>query len=156
MADIIKKLVPSFYTGRCNKDFLSSFLQAPIDGHEAERFEIRLPKVRTHEESLKAYGLTRDQMFDIAVKSLSTRVDSKAKDIMFGLDSKTGEHRGYTTENHLAAQQYVDRWRTGADKPTKAFLALVAKNKELGLLPHDANPETELEMAEMIKAHLSA
>lgn len=155
MADIIKKLVPSSYNGRCNSNFLSSFLKAP-EGHEDTRFEIRMPKVRTHEESLKAFGLTKDQIWDIAVKSLLTRVDQKAKDIMFGLDPDTGKYSGYDSDRHKQAQSFVDSWRSGADRPTKAFLTMVQKNKELGLLPSDAQPENDVEMAEMIKAHLSA
>lgn len=157
MSETIKVIIPETYKGRCQDHFKSSFLNPPksLDNEEGRRYEIRMPIPRTTTECKELFNLTMQEMIQIAVGNLLTRVDDKAKDILFRLDKDTGEYRGQTSESHIKAQQYVDNYRFNQPGPTKAFRALVQKMRDLSLLKPEQEPETEQEMQEMIKGNLA-
>lgn len=154
---IVKNTVPETYVGRCTgeQSYFSTFLSSPVEGDD-EKYELRLPVPKNEEQAQDFYGKSTEELFAIAVRKLATDVDSAAKNILFRLDSSTGKFQGATPESHLAAQEFVDKWRPSVRTGiTKAFAAMVAKLKEMKVLLPEDNPETEEELKMLVAERMA-
>lgn len=156
----VKVILPDDYRGRCLKEFKSTYVSSPIEGDD-RTYELRGPLPRTEslavlmEDCKKMFDCTVAELVAIAVSQILTRVDSKAKNIMFQLDDKTGKFEGYSPKSHILAQAHCDSYRVAGEKTTKSFRDMVQSLKNMGIVPPDADFPNETALENYLKARVN-
>lgn len=149
--EVEKHALPTDYNGRCQEDFLSTWLTfgGRLDPDEAlHKFEHRLPIPTDDEEAEEMYNLSIRDLVKEGVRKLFTTIDDTAKKALFAGTSfntdNTDPMDAALVEDtaHLASQGVFDNWRyserVARGKTVKVadiVAQLVAKGK---ITPEDA------------------
>jgi len=115
-----KHVLPDDYAGRCQEDFLSTYLtfggKLP-DSEVLHKFEHRLPIPNDDDEAEEMYNLSIRDLVKEGVRKLFTTIDDTAKKVLFtgtsfgGDDPDPVEAALVEPTAHLASQQVFDNWR---------------------------------------------
>ncbi len=116
----VEKHALTDYGGRCQEDFLSTWLTfgGRLDPDETlHKFEHRLPIPTDDDEAAEMYNLSIRDLVKEGVRKLFTTIDDTAKKVLFsgtsfGTDDPDPMDAGLV-ENlaHLTSQRLFDEWR---------------------------------------------